>query len=277
MLGELNAEIGGLYVRWSKPLEQRAQILVAVLPKVSAAIARRNGGLPPSDSIEVNIIATGGGGWSSGRAIGVQCDGTLGANVAVIAHELTHSWEGPLPGVFGEGWASLVGMRVVAELGMAETAVKERRSWHQQFLKRDPTMHALDITRSEHERAIFGPCEGKAMWMIEQLEGRFGDDFMQRFLELRHALKGNAPLEFDDVLYYFTLAAGQDLSPWYRELGISYRPPDPLSSKTIRERLDEYRARVTEWNKTHGASLGKERKGKPNGRSRVKGSASQSP
>jgi hypothetical protein len=277
VFGELNTEIGGLHVRWSKPLAQRAQIMVAVLPKVAAAVARRNGGLPPTDLLEINIIATGSGGWASGRAIGVQCDGPLGANVALITHELTHCWEGPLTGVFGEGWASLMGMRVAAELGMTETAIQQRRSFQEQFLKVDPTMHALDITRSEKDQAIFGACEGKAMWMIEQLEDRFGTDFMQRFLELRHALKGNDPLEFDDVFYYFILAAGQDLSTWYRELGISYQPPTPLSPEIIRERLDEYRARVAQWNRTHGANIGKERKGESNKRLRTKASASQNP
>ena len=187
----------------------------------------------------MNVLASGGGGWSGGNEIGVQCGGPMAANISVIAHELTHSWEGPLPGILGEGWATMVGMRAAAALGYLEEAAEERRSWRKGFEDAERADRKLDIALAEKDRSVFGPCEGKLMGMIERLEAKYGFGFMARFLEIAHAVKGrDRGPSIQEALYYFSLAAGEDLSPWYREQGITYDPPPPISPEELRRRLE---------------------------------------
>jgi hypothetical protein len=158
---ERELDVGSLLVRYANPVASEARGLLELLPKVADFVAAANGPKPPTDRFIVNILASGGGGWSGGREIGVQCGGSMASNVAVIAHELTHSWTGPLPGILGEGWASMVGMRAAAALGFAKEAEDENRSWMGQFHRAEQASTKLDITRVETDRSVFGACEAK--------------------------------------------------------------------------------------------------------------------
>ena len=236
---ERELELGPLLVRYSNPVALHAKALLEALPRVADFVARANGGPPPAGRLVVNVLASGGGGWSGGSEIGVQCGGPMAANLSVIAHELTHSWEGPLPGILSEGWASMVGMRAAAALGYLEEAAEERRSWRSGFENVERDGGILDITLAEKDRSVFGSCEGKLMGMIERLEAKHGFGFMARFLEISHALKGrDRGPSIHEALYYFSLAAGEDLSPWYRELGIGYDRPAPISPEELRRSLE---------------------------------------
>jgi hypothetical protein len=42
------------------------------------------------------------------------------------------------------------------------------------------------------------------------------------------------------------LAAGENLSPWYQQLGIPYDPPRPMPEDEFRRQLEAYRQRVRE-------------------------------
>lgn len=238
---EQELELAGLLVRYSNPVVPQAKTLLDVLPRIAELVAKANGGRPPTDKFTVNILAASGGGWSGGREIGIQCGGSPAANIAVIAHELTHSWTGPLPGIIGEGWASMVGMRVTKLLGYPADADRERRSWQEQYERAEAGGKRLDITLADTDRRLFGPCEAKMMWMIERLEAQHGPDFMPRFLEICHALKGRQSPTIHEVLYYFSLTAGEDLAPAYQRLGINYQPPPAISPEELQQRLEAYR------------------------------------
>ncbi len=45
----------------------------------------------------------------------------------------SYSWTGPLPGIVGEGWVSMVDMRAAAPLARAKEADQKRRTWRGQF------------------------------------------------------------------------------------------------------------------------------------------------
>ncbi len=240
---ERELDLGPLLVRYSNPVEDRAKGLLDLLPQINTFVAKANGGTPPTDQFIVNILASGGGGWSGGKEIGIQCGGSVASNVAVIAHELTHSWTGPLPGILGEGWASMVGMRAAAAFGFAREAEEERRMWAARFRNLEKDGRTLDLTLSERDPSLFGACEGKMMWMVEQLEAEYGADFMPRFLEICRALKGPQAPTLQEVLYYFSLTAGADLGPAQRQLGITVRPPPPVSPEELERKLAAYRQR----------------------------------
>jgi hypothetical protein len=241
---EQELDLGPLLVRYSDPVADRAQVLLGLLPRVSAFVAKANAGEPPTEQFTVNILASGGGGWSGGQEIGVQCGGPVAANVAVIAHELTHSWTGPLPGILGEGWASMVGMRAAGALGFTKEADDERRTWAAQITAFEKDGQKLDITLADRDRRLFGASEAKMMRMIEQLEAEHGADFMPRFLELCHALKGSEAPTLQEVLYYFSLVAGADLAPAHQQLGTTVQRPPPIPPEELQRKLAAYRART---------------------------------
>lgn len=233
--GELT--LPGLLVRFSRPVAVKGKALLAAIPRIAASVAKRNGTRAPGDRITVNVLATAGGGYSGGATIGVQCDGDMANNVAVIAHEMTHSWTGHLPGILGEGWASMVGMRITAELGYTAAAKRERKLWQDTFENAKKAGKKLEFAKAEIDRSLFGPCEGKMMALVEHLESKYGADFMPRFLRITRALKPKQCPSIREVLYYFSLTAGEDLSELYRKAGITYDPPPPIPDEQLQRRL----------------------------------------
>ncbi|MHB8973242.1 MAG: hypothetical protein ACYC3X_16785 [Pirellulaceae bacterium] len=246
---ERELDLEPLLVRYSNPVASQAHGLLELLPKVADFVAKANGGKPLTDRFIVNILASGGGGWSGGREIGVQCGGSMASNVAVIAHELTHSWTGPLPGILGEGWASMVGMRAAAALGFVKEAADEKRSWMDQFRSAEQAGTQLDIIRAETDRSVFGACEEKMMWMVERLEAKYGTDFMPRFLEICRALKGRQSPSTQEALYFFSLTAGDDLTPTFRELGITMVLPAAVPRAELQRKLEALRGTPAEANR----------------------------
>jgi hypothetical protein len=252
--GELQQKVGNFKLVFSQPLAVHAGEYGKLLLRISPWIAEANGGLPPVQETMVNLLAGGGGGWAGPAAIGIGCDGNLDYNVRVIAHELTHIWS-PLRGAFGEGWASFLGLRVGERLGYAEAANRERQQRWKRLDQVDPKRNALDVagsSRSGGDLQHFRDCVTKTMWMMEQLEQRFGKDLMSRVMEVRHAVKEHGETVTEhEVLYYFMLASGADLSSWYHQLGIVYQPPPPISPAQLRERLAAHRERVKRWSQDH--------------------------
>ena len=238
---ERELELAGLLVRYSNPVAVHAKPLIEALPRVADLVAKANGGKAPTDRFIVNILACSGGGWSGGREIGIQCGGSPGANIAVIAHELTHSWTGALPGIIGEGWASIVGMRIATQLGYADEANRERRFWQAKHENAEKGGRKLDIVFADTDRGMFHTHEAKMMWMIERLEAKYGADFMPRFLEICRAVKGRDCPTIHEVLYFLSLTAGQDLSSAYAKLGISYQAPAVISAEELKQKIEAYR------------------------------------
>jgi hypothetical protein len=235
--GERELKLGALQVFYSNPVAACAQPLLEKLPKVVSLVEKANGRQAPDGYFGMHILASGGGGWAGERDIGVQCGGNMYGNVSVIAHELTHILEGPLPGVVGEGWASMVGWRVGAQLGYRHEADAERSSWLAQSTNYEKNGKSLDITLAESDRALFGPCEGKLMGLVEQLEAAHGPDFMPRFLRLRHAVYGRKFLNIQEVLHLFSRTAGRDCTAEFRRLGITVSTP-PISPDELPKRID---------------------------------------
>ncbi len=241
--GEHTVEVGTLTVRYSDPIADSVGPLLEVLPRVEDHVIQANG-RRPAGHLAVHVLATGGGGWSGGKEIGIQCGGDLSATIAVIAHEMTHSCEGPLPGILSEGWASLVGMRAAYSLGFPEAAREERRSWQHRWDNAKRENGPLDLAARDIPRNLFGGYEGKMMSLVEHLEDTYGKDFMPRFLELKWAIAGKRQISMQDVLWLFSVTAGEDLSEFYRSIGTTYRPTMDLTPQEIETRLSAYRRKI---------------------------------
>lgn len=222
---ELSKTVGGLKVIYSNPVKNQAEPIIDVLDEIVNYVKSVNQTGLVDDGLKVHLLASAGGGYSGGREIGVQAFGSPGANIAVIGHETTHSYEGPIPGIISEGWASIVGMRITRKLGHIEDCDREKSSWKDIYRKADPKGNRLDVADSKVIEKEFHACEAKMMWMIETLERRFGDDFMARWLKIVRTKHPNKSPSMQECLHYFSLAAKEDLASWYRDLGIGYIRP----------------------------------------------------
>jgi hypothetical protein len=202
--------IDGFSLRYSAVVEPDCQFLVRNMPRIANEVFRLTG-LRHSRPLGVVLLPTGGAGYSSGSAgIAISAFGTPEAQTAVMAHELTNSIHPYGPLWWGDaGWSQLCNQRVVRALSG----------------KSEKVAPALAPGRDVDP---FGWPKGgstaKLFWMVEQMEQKFGPDFIARHFRLAkkylpHWTKrkwpdGNAP-----VVYWWSVAAGEDLFPWVQSMG----------------------------------------------------------
>ncbi|MCD6365739.1 MAG: hypothetical protein J7M14_07675 [Planctomycetes bacterium] len=218
---ELVEKYGTFVLRYSKPNAAATRRLRSQMPQIVSHVTKLNGRAPGGKTgYTVNFLSGGGGGYAGRNAIGVGTIGNEAFLVKVMAHEMTHTIMGPCPWIIGEGWSSMVGMRVADELGYGPSARQEYNNWRGALDKSDPGRNKLDIMDSEEPEKKLRAHESKMMWMIEELEKKYGDDLMIRFLEVRKERFGaKKKIDLVQTLELLSAAAGEDLEPWYRSIG----------------------------------------------------------
>jgi len=204
--------------------------------------------IEPVYQFTIIALATGGGGYSGGQEMGVGVLTGDSAVVRVLAHELTHSFvlPGALPGFgFNEGWASLAAIRVARQLGYEVDANIERQYFETQFRAIDPGGTLLDLNTAivtEHGGAYMG----KAMWVIETLEGNYGVDFMARLMPLHRQLvlsgQVSNPVTMGEFIVMMSNVAGTNLRSFFQNIGthwqeVSTLTPTATSTPTLRPTL----------------------------------------
>jgi len=218
---------GALIFRYALPVASPAQEMIERVPAVLKVVKKWNGLGPPVDQpFTIHWLAAGGGGWAGPRGAGVCVFGADPAYpIKVMGHELTHSASGNLTRAFGEAWAVIVGVRSAAALGYVESARKEIDANLAQLKREDPTLRKLDLMDS-----MRGPMnhayQRKALWLMLQLEKRYGSDFMSRFLALRNHKYGlRTPIDLQQVFELFAETSG-DPGIWKRfaACGTSVKP-----------------------------------------------------
>ena len=240
---------GSLTLRYSEPIADDVDGLLRAMPDILQVVRKWNGrDLPSHPPFVIHFLATGGGGWAGPYGVGISVYG--GAYpIKVMGHEMTHSITGPFPAVFGEGWASVVGMRAAEALGKVEDA----RSEHDQIMRRldtiDPNRDALDIMQSEKGPYVQDYYH-KAIWMILELERNYGKDFMARVLDLRDSKYGvRGKTNLTQLLELFAeVAQDKAIYDWYAEIGITgLGEPSAAASRASR---DPYQLTRDLWGKT---------------------------
>jgi len=228
---ERSLTLGGATLLYAASLGTRAQFLLTRFPTVYGAL-RGLMGTELTRLIRVVALASGGGGYSGGNEIGVGVLASDYYTLAVLAHELTHSWV--LPGYeelwMGEGWASLAAIRVTTGMGYESNARAERASFDGSFRQVDPTGTQLDLSTSSHAYEPGyppGPAYmGKCMWVIETLENQFRKDLMKRYVRLKRKYLTEGTTMFTDrTVYFLSLAAGYDLYAYFQRIGTTALVP----------------------------------------------------
>ncbi len=235
--------VGCFQFRYSNPSAEAARQIMKHVPAVLEAVVKWNGAGPPTNTpYTIHWLPAGGGGWAEGRAAGVCVYSRDPAHpLKVLAHELTHSTTGPWPRAFNEAWASMVGMRAAAALGYPESGTAELRRILDRLDAADRTRTALDMMASD-DGPMNHDYQCKATWMLMEMEKKYGDDFVSRFMSLRNRRHGlRRPITLQQTLALFAQTSGDpDLWSWFKSTGTTIRPspsdPGPKGNRGRRKR-----------------------------------------
>ena len=176
------------------------------------------------------LLPTGGGGFSSGVAIGLGVwwgnfpDERYGM-VELLGHEATHSWVLPFAEpMWNEGLATYVGILLGREFSLNKEADTTLERWIDNAKRHDPEMTRFDLAKGEDiPHAV---QMGKPMWIFEQLrieEPRIVSKYLQVKRRLIDPKKQNR-YTADDSVAILSIAAGRNLFNWFRSLNIDVDP-----------------------------------------------------
>ena len=217
----------GFEVRYSQnmPLEKR-RFLVEALPRIYELVCREFG-YQPEVKREVWALMTGGGGFTGGRVVAVGATGTEVATASFMIHELANSLCVETPVWLGDGaWSGLVQIRVKNKLGGEfARSVEGKEEQLIAHLRDYEEKHGVyDISSGEDLSA----GRGKLLLIIRELESRYGEGIMPRYFAAARHWKDRPELRdvppVDRIVFYFSMAAGDELAPYFGRLGTQARP-----------------------------------------------------
>lgn len=186
-------------------------------------------GVPPSEGMLTKLILlpTGGGGFSSGSAIGLAAwwgdfPKKQYGMVELISHESTHSWVHPFAEpMWNEGIATYVGILVGKELGLKEDAEATLKRWIEGARRDDPDMTKYDLANGKD--VPHSVRMAKPMWIFEELRKEKPDVIAGYFRTKRKLAAPDKIKKYtaDDSVAVLSIAMGRDLFVWFKSLGIT--------------------------------------------------------
>lgn len=220
-----------LDLKYTEYLESYAELMIDIydecFPHIEAVM-----GVPPSPGMlsTLRLLATGAGGFSSGRTIGLAVwwsnfpDERYGM-IQLIGHEATHSWVLPFgEPLWNEGIATYVGDRINERMGNAERA----KGQYARAIKRVKDQLAkgagTDVGNREAEVQVpHNIAMAMPVYVFEELR-KDKPDILARYFKLKRQLITKdkfSKYTRDDSVALLGKAAGKDLFPWFNSLGIT--------------------------------------------------------
>jgi hypothetical protein len=231
--------LGSISLRYSDYLKPYAKSMADIYLRCNPVIEKRMG-VPLSKGMasEIALLATGGGGFSSGQLLGLAVfwggfPDQEDSMIEFITHESVHSWVLPFPEIWNEPIATYVGNLVMMDMGYAAEGQRRIKETIARAAKIDPTMKRYDISGKSPSGAP--PLEsgrandmhwGKSYWVFEQLRERDPDFLAKYFQTKRRLAKPGAVARYDEHTTVAVLSAAlrRDLFPWFRECGFAVDP-----------------------------------------------------
>ena len=174
------------------------------------------------DKLEVLVRVSGPAGSAGAHLIQV---GGLGTNANVpFHHELTHVvWPNSLhPKWFGEPLATYMAYQGRKDMGMAEVAEAAKQRVYAQ-LKTVEAKGKIDLAALDTKVPGGSPYCVKGLWVFHELERKHGSDWLRKYVAVlrRHVQSGGERLTTRDYVRLLSEALGEDLAPWFAEIGTS--------------------------------------------------------
>ena len=228
---ELETEIGGVTVFYAKnQKEASVKVISEDMPDVKAQIEAWFPSAPPPGRMYLILSSGGGGGWAVNvyepKEVGIislDAEGIL----SVFAHELAHTMYGPpndrgevagrLPGLFSEAHAGWFQGKIVA----LRTG---NRGGHEPNLifEKDTDGKTIDIAKLSDGAGEFRTGWNKLWWIWQKMDEQYGPTWYPRWMWVKNMRWQDEPdrrLTWDDVVEDMSIAVGEDLFPFFREIG----------------------------------------------------------
>ena len=140
-----------------------------------------------------------------------------------------------------DGFQFFFGIWAMKLLGFEREATEILSEFEQQFRENDEVEKLIDITE------VYEQPSRKPIWILKALLEKYGDDLFVRLTELfsekQIDKEKNIPdttfSEVDRRIYYLSRAVGEDLFPWFEEIGTTVHPLPLLPNDS-----DEFAAEV---------------------------------
>lgn len=238
---EYNDDHGTFKLSYNDYLKPSAEAMVDVYKRSMPYVEKRMGvPLSPGMASQVTLLATGGGGFSSGTVVALAVwwggfpdreDGMI----EFLTHEAVHSWVLPFAEVWNEPIATYVGNLVMMDMGYEEEALRRIKRTIERASKLDPTMKQYDLrgnltgdgkelNRSEKNNIHWG----KSYWVLEQLRKENPTIVADYFKLKRQYAKPDLISKYDinNTVALLSKAMGRDLFEWFNEHGIPANQDD---------------------------------------------------
>ncbi len=232
--GDTVEDHDGLKLHYSDYLKPYARAMFDISQRVKPVLEARMG-VPLSEGMasEIGLLATGGGGFSSGRVIGLAVwwggfPEREDSMIEFISHESVHSWVLPFAEIWNEPIATYVGNLVMIDMGHAEEANRRIERTIAGARKHDPEMRLYDLegkSLSGAPRLEGGALRdihwGKTYWIWEELRKERPDILARYFQAKRRLAQPGTVTSYgpNETVAVLSAALGRDLFPWFREHG----------------------------------------------------------
>ncbi len=126
----------------------------------------------------------------------------------------------------GEGFPFFFGIWAMKLLGFEPEAAEMLAEAEHQYHENAQTEKLLDIAKVYEQRSR------KPIWILKMLLEKYGDDLFVRLAEVLSEkpsdTEKNIPRitfsQIDSLIYYLSRAVGEDLFPWFKEIGTTVHP-----------------------------------------------------
>ncbi len=226
--------LGRITLRYSEYLKPYAQAMRDIYQRTKPVMRERMGvDLSEGMASGIGLLATGGGGFSSGRMLGLAVfwggfpereDGMI----EFITHETVHSWVLPFAEIWNEPIATYVGDLVMTDMGYEEEGMRRIQACIGRARRIDPTMKLYDISGKSFKgkKALTGEQAnamhwGKTFWIFEELRKENPDVLADYFIAKRKLARPGVIKRYDAnaTVAVMSVAMGKDMFGWFKEHG----------------------------------------------------------
>ena len=232
---ELEKRVGSVVVYYAR--NQKAELLRTVteeMPKVKTQIEAWLPSKPRGEAMYLILSAGGGGGWAVNayepREVGIISLDPEGI-LSIFAHELAHTMAGPPNESGGIAGNTPDGNQGEAHAGWFQGKIKALRTGKRtnhdpnQLFDFDADGRQLDLAMDRDAlRAKWGKGKDwtKIWWIWQKMDDTYGPTWYPRWRWVQHTRWSGEPdrnLTWDEVVEDMSIAVGEDLFPFFNEIG----------------------------------------------------------
>jgi len=234
--------LDGIKLCYHEYLKPYAEAMAKIYQRTKPIIHKRMGvPLYPGMAGTIGLLATGGGGFSSGSTLGLGVfwggfPGREDSMIELITHETVHSWVLPFNEIWNEPIATYVGNLVMMDMGYEQEGLRRIDRQISRGLRLDSTMKLYD----QNGRTFDGNIPdlegvdakdmlwGKTFWLFEQLR-KENPDVIADYFRAKRKLALPSELKYYDVnatVAVISVAMGRDMFTWFRDHGFDVNKLD---------------------------------------------------